>query len=101
MSTAIPNFDPAERVAHHLDLPERGVRASIDLLEGGNTVPFIARYRKEATGGLDEVALASVEEAYKAVQALEKRREAIIEAIRKDGKLDPVLERQLRAAPDR
>ncbi len=92
--------DPAPQVAARTNLPPRGVAAVIQLLTDGNTLPFIARYRKEATGGLDEVAIGAVEEALKAVHALEKRRSAILSAIRKQDQLTPQLERALRAARD-
>ena len=72
----------------------------IKLLTDGNTIPFVARYRKEATGGLDEVAIAAIDEAHKAVVALEKRRATILEAIAQQDKLTPELERRLRAAND-
>ena len=56
------DFDPSPRIAEELKLPVRAVRAVAQLLGGGATVPFIARYRKEQTGGLDEVAIRAVEE---------------------------------------
>ncbi len=79
-------------------LPARGVAATVQLLGEGNTIPFVARYRKEATGGLDEVAIAAIDEALKAVNVLQKRRQAILDAIKKQGQLTPELERRLLAA---
>jgi uncharacterized protein len=96
-----PPFDPVPGVARRLDLPPRGVGAVIALLADGNTVPFVARYRKEATGGLDEVQIAAVEAAWKGALALEKRREAILHAIAEAGKLDAALERLVRACDDK
>jgi protein Tex len=93
--------DPATTVARQLDLRPPDVGAVLALLGDGNTVPFIARYRKEATGGLDEVAIAAIEAANKALQALYARREVILAAIAEQGQLDRELERQLRATTDR
>jgi len=77
------------------------VAAVIGLLTDGNTVPFVARYRKEATGGLDEVAIGAIGEALEAVTTLEKRRATIRSAIAEQGKLTPELERRLLAVSDR
>lgn len=94
-------FDPVPGVARSLALPPRGVAAVIILLADGNTVPFIARYRKESTGGLDEVQIGAVETAWKASLALEKRREAIRSAIAEQGKLTLALNDQIRACDDK
>jgi uncharacterized protein len=96
-----PVFDPTPGVARALNLPVHGVGAVIKLLDEGNTLPFIARYRKEASGGLDEVQIAAIEDAWKAAAALEKRREVILDAIREQGALTPELERKLRATTDK
>jgi len=77
------------------------VEAVLTLLADGNTVPFIARYRKEATGGLDEVQIAAVEAAGKALDALDKRRAAILESIAEQGALTPALEATIRACTDK
>ena len=68
------------------------------LLDGGATVPFIARYRKEATGGLDDAQLRTLEERLRYLRELEERRAAILESIREQGKLDAALEAAIRAA---
>ncbi len=94
-------FDPTPGVARALNLPVHGVGAVIKLLDEGNTLPFIARYRKEASGGLDEVQIAAIEDAWKAAAALEKRREVILDAIAEQGQLTPELERKLRATTDK
>ena len=94
-------FDPAPGVARALDLRPAAVAAVVALLADGNTVPFIARYRKEATGGLDEVAIGAIEAATKAALALEARRDAILEAVAGQGQLNAALEAQIRAAADR
>ena len=74
------------------------VSAAVELLDGGSTVPFIARYRKEATGALDDAQLRTLEERLRYLRELEERRTAVLEEIRKQGKLDPGLEEQIRAA---
>ncbi|MFJ7733790.1 Tex family protein [Lysinibacillus sp. NPDC097231] len=72
--------------------------AVIKLLEEGNTVPFIARYRKEATGSLDEVQIKAVEDRYHYIQQLEQRKEEVIRLIQEQDKLTPELEQAIRAA---
>ena len=96
-----PTADLVPLVTSRTSLPARAVAAVIQLLSDGNTVPFVARYRKEATGGLDEVAIGAIEEAHKAVVALEKRRATIRAAIEEQGQLTPELERRLLAVTDR
>jgi len=92
------SFDPVPAVAFALGLPAPGVRAAIDLLDEGNTVPFIARYRKERTGGLDEVQLRAIEDRRTYLVELEDRRAAILASVTEQGKLTPELETKLRAA---
>ena len=72
--------------------------AVIKLLEEGNTVPFIARYRKEATGSLDEVQIKAVEDRYHYIQQLEQRKEEVIRLIQEQNKLTPELEQAIQAA---
>ncbi len=74
------------------------VTAAVDLLDGGATVPFIARYRKEATGTLDDTQLRTLEERLRYLRELEERRTAVLESIRAQGKLDDALEAQILAA---
>jgi len=93
----VSTFDPAVRVAEDLALPLAGVRAVIRLLEEGATVPFIARYRKEQTGGLDEVAIRTIEERRDYVVELEDRRKTVLAAIEEQGKLTPELRRAIEA----
>lgn len=92
-----PPPSPAATLARQLELPSRGVAQALSLFAAGNTVPFVARYRKEATGDLDEVALRRIAEAHAALIKLEARRGAILEAVREQGQLGPELERALRA----
>lgn len=89
------DFDPAPRIAEELKLPARGVRAVARLLSEGATVPFIARYRKEQTGGLDEVAIRAVEDKREYLIDLDARRQTILRAIEALGKLTPELRRDL------
>lgn len=74
------------------------MEGALKLLEEGNTIPFIARYRKEATGGLDEEQLRQLQSEWKALQALEERRAAILESLAERQLLNPQLERGLRGA---
>ncbi len=74
------------------------VEAVIKLLEEGNTVPFIARYRKEVTGSLDEVQIKAVEDRYHYIQQLEQRKEEVIRLIQEQEKLTPELEQAILSA---
>ncbi|MFC4060464.1 Tex family protein [Planomonospora corallina] len=87
-----------QRIAEELGVRERQVQAAVELLDGGATVPFIARYRKEATGMLDDAQLRTLEERLRYLRELEERRTAILESIRSQGKLDDALEAQIMAA---
>ncbi|MBV8762643.1 MAG: helix-hairpin-helix domain-containing protein [Deltaproteobacteria bacterium] len=93
---AKPDLVPA--LASALNLPARGVAAVVALLDEGNTVPFIARYRKERTGNLDEVQIRAIEEKRAYLTELEERRAAILASVTEQGKLTPDLEAKLRAA---
>lgn len=84
---AVQPFDPVPVLARELSLPERGVAAVVRLLAEGATVPFIARYRKELTGGLDEVQIRAIEERRIYVLELEERRAAILTSIGEQGQL--------------
>ncbi len=97
-TTSTFRFDPTPWLARELGLPERSVRAVVALLAENATVPFIARYRKEVTGGLDEVQIRDIQEKRTYVLELEERRAAILEEVGKQGKLTPELEKKLRAA---
>ncbi|MEY4575999.1 MAG: hypothetical protein RL701_702 [Pseudomonadota bacterium] len=90
-------YDPAADIAAELSLPIANVTAVLRLLAEGGTVPFIARYRKEATQGLDEVAIRKIEELRDYLVELEDRRRTVIAEIERQGKLTPELERQLLA----
>ncbi|QRP44647.1 Tex family protein [Amycolatopsis sp. FDAARGOS 1241] len=87
-----------ERIAGELGVREGQVKAAVDLLDGGSTVPFIARYRKEVTGMLDDAQLRTLEERLRYLRELDERRVAVLESIRSQGKLDEALEAQIMAA---
>ena len=82
-------------LASRLSLRESSVRAVLELLDQDHTVPFIARYRKEATGQLDEVALFSIRDERERLESLEKRRAAILESLRERGHLTPDREKSV------
>ena len=84
-------------IANRLTLSHRQVEKTIELLEQGATVPFIARYRKEVTGALDEVQIAAIRDLLIKLKELDKRREAILASIEEQGKLTPELRQQLLA----
>ncbi|CAM5322295.1 RNA-binding transcriptional accessory protein [Streptomyces pilosus] len=86
------------RIAEELGVRERQVRAAVELLDGGSTVPFIARYRKEATEMLDDAQLRTLEERLRYLRELEERRAAILESVREQGKLTDELETRIRGA---
>jgi uncharacterized protein len=87
-----------QRIAGELGVAVRQVSAAVELLDGGSTVPFIARYRKEATGALDDAQLRTLEERLRYLRELDERREAILKEITAQGKLTGELAAQIRAA---
>ncbi|WP_017593760.1 Tex family protein [Nocardiopsis potens] len=87
-----------QRIAEELGVGGHQTAAAIGLLDDGSTVPFIARYRKEATGGLDDAQLRTLEERLRYLRELEERRAAVLESIRSQGKLDDELEARIGAA---
>jgi len=89
------------RIASTLNVSEAQVRATIELLDGGNTIPFIARYRKEATQGLDEIALRAVEDAVGKARELAQRKTTILKTIDEQGLLTPELRKQIESADDK
>ncbi|WP_308457774.1 Tex family protein [Streptomyces sp. SM1] len=86
------------RIAEELGVRERQVRAAVELLDGGSTVPFIARYRKEATEMLDDAQLRTLEERLRYLRELEERRTAILDSVREQGKLTDELAARIRGA---
>ena len=89
------------RIATELSVNEKQVSATVALLDEGATVPFIARYRKEKTGGLDDTQLRYLETRLASLRELEKRRETVLNSIREQGKLSPELEQQVLNAATR
>ena len=86
------------RIAAELAVRVQQVEATVELLDGGSTVPFIARYRKEVTGGLDDAQLRTLEERLTYLRELDARREAVLAEIRSQDKLTPELEAAIQAA---
>ncbi|MDE2068390.1 MAG: RNA-binding transcriptional accessory protein [Bradyrhizobium sp.] len=86
------------QIAEQLGVREQQVEATVALLDGGATVPFVARYRKEITGGLDDTQLRTLEERLNYLRELEARRIAVLDSIREQGKLDAALEAAILAA---
>ncbi|MBR0810649.1 RNA-binding transcriptional accessory protein [Bradyrhizobium diazoefficiens] len=87
-----------QKIAQELGVRAEQVEAAVTLLDGGATVPFIARYRKEATGALDDAQLRTLEERLVYLRELEDRRKAVLESVREQGKLDAALEASILAA---
>ena len=85
-------------IAIESGIAEKQILATIELLDEGATVPFISRYRKEVTGSLDEVQVATIRDRFQQLRDLDKRREAILKALTALGKLTPELEQQINAA---
>ena len=86
------------QIAEELGVREQQVAATVELLNGGATVPFIARYRKEITGGLDDAQLRTLDERLTYLRELEERRTVILDSVREQGKLDAALEASIMAA---
>jgi len=86
------------QIAEELGVREQQVEATVTLLDGGATVPFVARYRKEITGALDDAQLRTLEERLNYLRELEERRTAILNSVREQGKLDAALEAAILAA---
>ncbi|GGB80659.1 Tex family protein [Dyadobacter sediminis] len=82
-------------IAQHTGISEKQVRNTVQLFEEGATLPFISRYRKEATGGLDEVQIGAIKDAWQKQQEVEKRREFILKNIDEQGKLTPELKKRI------
>ncbi|MBQ0923676.1 RNA-binding transcriptional accessory protein [Saccharopolyspora endophytica] len=87
-----------QKIAEELGVREGQVASAVELLDGGSTVPFIARYRKEVTGALDDAQLRTLEERLRYLRELDERRATVLESIRSQGKLSDELETQINAA---
>ena len=86
------------RLADELQVNETQVGAAVALLDEGSTVPFISRYRKEATGGLDDGQLRTLDERLRYLRELDDRRQTILKSIDEQGKLSPELKGNIDAA---
>src|ERR1039458_7974650 len=84
-------------IAGQINVPLKGMYAVIELLDEGSTVPFIARYRKEATGNLDEVQIRDIQEKLEYFRELEERRKTVLDTIAEQGKLTPELQARINA----
>ena len=93
-------IDPVVFVAGQSGRDSRHVSNLLRLLDGGATIPFIARYRKEMTGSMDEVEVGAVKELYEQFKELERRKKTVLEAIAQQGALSPELRRQVEACRD-
>ena len=91
---------PISYISRKLNLPQKKIENTLALLEEGATVPFIARYRKEATGSLDEVAILDIQQIKKRLTELTKRKESILKSIEEQGKLTPQLQSRIEATLD-
>ncbi len=90
----------AKTIAGQLQCDRRQIAAAIELLQDGNTIPFIARYRKEATGGLDEVALRLIEDSLEKAIALAARKTTVLKSIDQQGELTDELRKKIEACDD-
>ena len=95
-----PEGAGASFISHSLSLPLQSVSAVLTLLNEGCTIPFISRYRKERTGGLDEVQITDISELYDRLKELGKRKETILKTIREQERLTPELEAKIRVCMD-
>ena len=93
-------IDPVVFLAGKTGIEQKYIRHLIHLTEEGATIPFIARYRKEMTGNMDEVKIAEIREMYVRFQELEKKKGSVMETIRQQGKLTDRLEQQIRECQD-
>ncbi|MCA9734088.1 RNA-binding transcriptional accessory protein, partial [candidate division KSB1 bacterium] len=85
-------------IAKELELKSTQVAATVELLDDENTVPFIARYRKEVTGGLDEVQIRAIEDRIRYMRLMQERKETVLNSIEEQGKLTEELRDSIMAA---
>ena len=90
----------SQLISARLNISEKNVAGTLALLDEGCTIPFIARYRKERTGGLDEVQIAAISEAYERLKEVQKRKETIVKTITDLGKMTPELQKRIDATWD-
>lgn len=87
-------------ISRSLNIPATQVERTIGLLEEGATIPFISHYRKEVTGGLDEIAIGNIDDQYSKLNELKKRKETILSSIEEQGKLTPELKKRIEESWD-
>ena len=97
---SLENSAIIDKISKQLDIGNSKVSAVVELFLEGRTVPFIARYRKEKTGDLDEVSIKNILDSYEKITALEKRKEAILKSLVENGNHTPELEKKVLEAPD-
>ena len=85
----------ARIIAERLNISAKNVDGTLALIDEGYTIPFIARYRKERTGGLDEVQISAISDQYERLKELQKRKETIVKTISEQGKMTPELEKRI------
>ena len=90
----------AKLIADALNIQERAVANTIALIDEGCTIPFISRYRKERTGGLDEVQIAAISDKYEKLHEIQKRKETVVKTITDLGKMTPDLNQRIEACWD-
>ena len=90
----------AKLIADALNIQERAVANTIALIDEGCTIPFISRYRKERTGGLDEVQIAAISDKYEKLHEIQKRKETVVKTITDLGKMTPDLSQRIEACWD-
>ena len=86
---------PTQYIAQHISVSEKQIQNTLELLQNDCTIPFIARYRKDATGNLDEVVVEQIAQAFKTYEAIVKRKEAIVKSIESQGLLTPELNQKI------
>ena len=91
-------MDIIQIISNELEIKPQQTEAVIALIDEGNTIPFIARYRKEKTGALNDEVLRKFDERLRSLRSLDERREAILKSIEEQGKLTPQLKKQIDAA---
>ncbi|WP_163340246.1 Tex family protein [Desulfopila sp. IMCC35008] len=96
MTTVAHTYTPA--ISRHLGIADNHVTSTLQLLEDGGTVPFIARYRKERTGSLDELQITAIRDQFQLLQEIDKRRSAILNSLEKEGHLTADLKTSLQRA---
>lgn len=91
----MPMIAIADRIANELNVRSQQVTAAVTLLDEGATVPFISRYRKEVTGGLDDSQMRALQERLTYLRELDSRRDSILKLIDEQGKLSPTLKQEI------